>query len=89
MAVNTARELYTQTVRALPLTERLRLAALILDDLAQSDVAIVDASDTWSEQDQLDVAAFSIQYAARLYPENRSRLGGGLRALEDHVSAAR
>jgi len=69
MAISTARELYTQIVRALPLTERLRLAALILDDLAQSDVAIVEASDTWSEQDQLDVAAFSIQYAARLYPD--------------------
>ncbi|MFY9824862.1 MAG: hypothetical protein WAM82_26015 [Thermoanaerobaculia bacterium] len=98
MAASTARELYTQAVRALPLTERLRLAALILDDLAQSDVAIVEASDTWSEQDQLDVTAFSMQYAARLYPDeestgevatDRHRLGGGLRALEDHVSAAR
>lgn len=65
----TAQDVYTQTVRALPLTERLRLAALILDDLAQPNVAVVDSGDAWTEQDQSDVAAFSLQYAATLYPE--------------------
>ena len=72
MAASTARDVYVQTVRALPLNERLRLAALILDDLAQSDVAIVEASDTWSEQDQRDITAFSMRYAARLYPEEEA-----------------
>jgi hypothetical protein len=65
----TAQEVFTETVQALPPTERLRLAALILQDLARSDVAVVDTSDAWSEQDQRDLTAFSLQYAAKLYPE--------------------
>ena len=70
MAV-TAQEIFTEAVRALSPTERLRLATLILQDLAQSDVAVVDKSDTWNEQDQRDLTAFSLQYAARLYPEDK------------------
>jgi hypothetical protein len=46
-------------------------AALILQDLAQSDMAVVDRSDTWSEQDQRDLAALSLKYAAELYPEEK------------------
>ena len=65
----TAQEVFTETVRDLPPSERLRLAALILQDLAQSEVAVVDRSDTWTEQDQRDVTTFSLQYAAELYPE--------------------
>ena len=65
----TAQEVFTETVQALPLNDRLRLAALILQDLARSDVAVVDTSNAWSEQDQRDLTAFSLQYAAKLYPE--------------------
>jgi hypothetical protein len=65
----TAQEVFTETVQALSLTERLRLAALILQDLAQSEVAVVDSSDAWSEQDQSDLTALSLRYAAKLYPE--------------------
>ena len=65
----TAQEVFTETVRALPPTERLRLAALILQDLSQAEVSIVDSSDAWSEQDQSDLTAFSLQYATKLYPE--------------------
>lgn len=65
----TAQEVFTKTVRALPPTERLRLAALILQDLAQADMAVVDISGAWSEQDQNDLAAFSLQHVAKLYPE--------------------
>jgi hypothetical protein len=65
----TAQEVFTETVRALPPGERLRLAALILQELAQSEVAVVDRSDTWSEQDQRDLTTVSLQYAAELYPE--------------------
>ena len=66
----TAQEVFAETVRALPPSERLRLAALILQDLAQSEVAVVDRSDTWSEQDQHDLTTVSLQYAAELYPED-------------------
>lgn len=65
----TAQEVFTETVQALPPTERLRLAALILQDLAQADMAVVDTSSVWSEQDQRDLTAFSLQYAAKLYPD--------------------
>ena len=64
----TAQEVFTETVRALPLSEQLRLAALILQELAQSEMAVVDRSDTWSEQDQSDLTTLSLQYAAELYP---------------------
>jgi hypothetical protein len=65
----TAQEVFTETVRALPPSERLRLAALILQELTQAEVAGVDRSDTWSEQDQHDLTTLSLQYAAELYPE--------------------
>jgi len=67
--LTTAREVFAEAVSALPPTERLRLAALILDDLAQSNVSVVDTSDAWSTQDQADLTAFSLHHAATLYPE--------------------
>ena len=66
----TAQEVFSETVRTLPPSERLRLAALILQDLAQSEVAVVDRSDTWNEQDQRDLTISTLQYAAELYPED-------------------
>ena len=47
----TAEGFYADTIRALPPTERLRLAALILEDLAQPHWSVVDTRDTWSEED--------------------------------------
>jgi hypothetical protein len=66
----TAQEVFTETVSALSFTERLRLAALILQDLTRSGVSVVDPGDAWSERDQCELAAFSLQYAAQLYPED-------------------
>ena len=66
----TAQEIFTETVRTLAPRERLQLAALILQDLAQSEVLVVDRSNTWSAQDQRDLTNFSLQYAAELYPED-------------------
>jgi len=57
-------EIYTQVISNLPPTERLQLATLILNGLVKQNVAVIDDSDTWTEQDQLDLAAFSMQYAA-------------------------
>jgi len=67
----TAQEVFTENVQALSPNERLRLATMILQELAKSDVAIVDRSDTWSEQDQRDLTAASLKYAAELYPEEQ------------------
>ncbi len=63
----TAQEVFTETVRALPPSEQFRLAALILQEL--SEVVVVERSDTWSEQDQSDLTSATLQYAAKLYPE--------------------
>lgn len=65
----TAQDVYDESVRPLPPRERLRLAALILDDLAEANAA-TDAADAWTAKDQADVAAFSLGYAATLYPED-------------------
>ncbi|GAB1541774.1 hypothetical protein NUACC21_44470 [Scytonema sp. NUACC21] len=67
---NNAQEAFTRIVLALPPVERLRLAALILDDLTRSNPSVVTQDDTWREQDQHDIIAFSLQYAATLYPED-------------------
>jgi hypothetical protein len=66
----TVREVYDRVLSTLSPTERLRLATLILNDLVQQNLSIVDESETWTEQDQLDVTTFSLQYAAALFPEN-------------------
>ena len=65
----TAQQVFAETVIALPLAERLRLAALILQDLTQSEMSVVDRQDAWDERDRCDLTAFSLQYAAQLYPE--------------------
>ncbi|MUL36946.1 hypothetical protein [Gloeocapsopsis dulcis] len=65
----TAQEVYSQIVNILSLDERLRLATLILNDLTQQNVSVVERSDTWSEQDQLELVTFSLQYAATIFSE--------------------
>lgn len=67
--ITTAQEVFAEAVRVLPPTERLRLAALLLQDLTQSAATVVDSSETWSAQDRNDVTSFSLRYAATLYPE--------------------
>ena len=70
----TAREVYTAAVQSLPPTERLRLAALILDDLARPDVSVVDLGDGWTAEDEREVTAFALSYAADAYPEPDERV---------------
>jgi len=66
----TAIEIYTQIVSTLSPNERLRLATLILNALVQQNESIINQSDTWKQQDQLDVTTFSLQYAATLFPDS-------------------
>lgn len=40
------------------------------NNLVQQSVSVVEQSDTWTEQDQLDIASFSLQYAATLFPDS-------------------
>ncbi len=66
----TIQEIYTQFISGLPSAERLQLATLILNNLVQQNAVDIDDSDTWTVQDQQYVAAFSLQYAATVFPEN-------------------
>lgn len=51
----TLRELYDQTIRPLSASDRLRIAALILSEIA--DERGIDVSDTW---DSTDLREFSL-----------------------------
>lgn len=66
----TIKEIYQNIVATLPSSDRLRLAALILNDLTQQNVAVIDVSDTWTEQDQLELTSFSLQYVNNLFPDD-------------------
>ena len=66
----TAQEVFVREVRSLPLTERLRLASMILEDVTQPGLSLVEQSDSWTEQDRHEIAAFSLEYARHLYPED-------------------
>jgi len=57
-----AQEIYTQTVRNLPPTERLKLGTLILNELVEQPSSAIEESETWTEQDQNDLLNFSLQY---------------------------
>jgi hypothetical protein len=61
---------YDRVLSTLSPTDRLRLATLILNDLVQQNLSVVDESETWTEEDKLDVTTFSLQYAATIFPEN-------------------
>jgi len=51
----------------------LRLATLILNELVQQNNSpAIDQSDYWTEQDQADVVNFSLQYAASLFPDEKT-----------------
>lgn len=68
----TAREVFAETVRALSPNEQFRLAALILRELSQSEIAVVDRRDDWSEEDKKDLTTASLQYAETQYPEEKA-----------------
>lgn len=65
----TAEEVYAAAIRSLPVSERLRLAAIILDDVTQSAASVLDFSESWSDEDVRDLTTFSLHHAAARYPE--------------------
>jgi hypothetical protein len=56
-------ELYAKVVKALPPSERLKLATMILNDIPPQ--AVVDYSEEWSEEDIRDFSAASWNYALK------------------------
>jgi hypothetical protein len=59
-------EIYDETNKPLPPSERLRLATLIVSEIPPQSV--VDIRDAWNEQDMRDVAAFSARLFEAGYP---------------------
>lgn len=68
--LTTVREVYDRVLSTLSPKDRLRLATLILNDLVQQNLSVVDESETWTEEDKLDITTFSLQYAATSFSEN-------------------
>jgi hypothetical protein len=65
MAAQTADKLYAK-VRQLSLKERLRLAALILNDV----IPAVDEGTVWSKEDLQDIVRASLRYGAEADEES-------------------
>jgi hypothetical protein len=63
----TIEEIYDEAIKPLPPSERFRLATLILNEIPPQSV--VDVRDTWNEEDERDVAAYSARRFAAEYPE--------------------
>jgi len=61
MSTTTAQTIYREWICPLPITERLRLATLILNDAVPA--LAIDEDDAWSEQDLHDLSAFALQHA--------------------------
>jgi hypothetical protein len=59
-SVMNVHDLYEQQIKSLSAADRLRLAVLILNDIPPQSV--VDASDSWSEEDLQDFAQASWQH---------------------------
>ncbi len=57
----TIQEIYSEVVEILPLNERLQLATMILNDLTNQNISLVDYSNTWTEEDKLDLVNYSLQ----------------------------
>lgn len=69
----TVQEVYNQVVRTLPSTEQLRLATPILNEFVQQNPLVSDFSDTWTQQERIDLTNFSLQYLATLFSNNENR----------------
>ena len=55
----TIQDIYHKVVSPLSLRDRIQLAALILNDLTEKNIEVIDSSDSWTEQDQLDITSYS------------------------------
>ncbi len=63
----TIQEIYEQSIRTLPAAERLRLAALILNDIPPE--AVVDYREEWGEEDYRDSSRATWAHINRTLPE--------------------
>ena len=71
----TAEAVYAEVIKPLPLSERLKLATMILNDIPPQ--CIVDYSDEWSEEDIREFSATSWNYITRRLEEEEADAQGG------------
>ena len=64
----TVQELYEQSIKPLPLSERLRLAAIILNGVQPESV--VEYHDDWSEDDLREATRYAFERAAQSFDED-------------------
>jgi hypothetical protein len=66
MKMNPVYKIYESQVKPLSVTDRLQLARLIMDDLAESAPNwVVESSNVWSQEDLDDVSRSSLSYASQ------------------------
>jgi len=65
-----AKDLYESVLQLSP-KERLRLAVMILNDIAAADT--IEYSDTWTEQDLQDLSAFALSHSENPHETNRNK----------------
>ena len=63
-------EAYQYITGKLSINDRLRLAALLLNDVTKDNITVIEQSDTWTTEDQTDVGTFSLNYAADMFSDN-------------------
>jgi hypothetical protein len=63
-----------EQIKQLPDTEQDRIARLMFKlletNLVEENLSIIDESDTWTEEDQLELTSFSLKYATYTFPES-------------------
>jgi hypothetical protein len=67
----TAQEVYLKTVSVMQPSEKLRLAALILEDLTNIKKEIEIYSDNLTEENKENLAFAALRYAEEIYPEEQ------------------
>ncbi len=63
----TIEQIYDESIKTLPPSERFRLATLILSEIAPQNV--VDVRDAWTQDDMRDVSAYSARLFDAEFPE--------------------
>ena len=63
----TIEEIYDESIKPLSLSERFRLATLILSEIPPQSV--VDIRDAWNEEDMRDIVAYSARRFTAEFPE--------------------
>ena len=62
--MHTAQEIFATVKRDLTPGEQLRLARLILDELAEPGANALEYADRWSDDDLSDLTAFALRHQA-------------------------